>query len=183
MVIGINTKKKKRSRKQSVVMVRRQARELALQVLFQVDIGQSSAEFALQYIIEERKLGQEDLVFTRKIIFGTLERLNILDEIITGVSREWQIHRMAEVDRNIIRMALFEIFYCSDIPGGVAVNEAVKLAKTFGGDDSIRFVNGVLGRIMSKSSQEKKERDIQYGKTYLHQKARRSPSNLGQSKN
>lgn len=82
------------------------------------------------------------------MIFGTLEHLNILDEIIAGVSREWQIHRMAGVDRNIMRMALFEIFYCSDIPGGVAVNEAVELAKTFGGDDSSRFINGILGKIV-----------------------------------
>jgi N utilization substance protein B len=129
-------------------MIRRQARELALQVLFQVDIGQIPAEFALQYIIEGEKLGQEDLAFTKRIVFGTLEHLNILDEIIAGVSHEWQIHRMAGVDRNIMRMALFEIFYCGDIPGGVAVNEAVELAKTFGGDDSSRFINGILGKIV-----------------------------------
>jgi len=142
-------------------MIRRQARELALQVLFQVDIGQIPAEFALQYIIEGEKLGQEDLAFTKRIVFGTLEHLNILDEVIAGVSHEWQIHRIAGVDRNIMRMALFEIHYCGDIPSGATVNEAVELAKAFGGDDSSRFINGVLGKIVSKSAQEtKKERDI-----------------------
>lgn len=129
-------------------MNRRQARELALQVLFQVDIGQALPEAALQYVFQEKKLDRGDPAFTRRIVFGTLEHLRDLDRVIVNVSHEWQLKRMAGVDRNIMRLALFEIFYCDDIPDGVSVNEAVELAKTFGGEDSSRFINGILGKIV-----------------------------------
>jgi N utilization substance protein B len=129
-------------------MSRRQARELALQILFQIDLGQAPPETAFQYTIQEKDLDQESIEFIRRIVFGTLQNLKILDKAIASVSRDWDLGRMAAVDRNIMRMALFEIFYCEDIPGSVSLNEAIELAKIFGTDDSGRFVNGVLGKIV-----------------------------------
>ncbi|MEW6424220.1 MAG: transcription antitermination factor NusB [Bacillota bacterium] len=130
-------------------MSRRQARELALQVLFQVDIGKARPEAAMEYAAREKKsLNQEDLAFARKIILGTLEYLEPIDRVISRVSHDWELNRMAAVDRNIIRLALFEIFYCADIPLAVSVDEAVELAKAYGGDDSSRFINGILGKVV-----------------------------------
>ncbi|HAG09916.1 MAG TPA: transcription antitermination factor NusB [Desulfotomaculum sp.] len=129
-------------------MKRRQARELALQILFQIDLGQASPETAFQYTIQGKNLNQESIEFIRRIVFGTLQNIKNLDKAIASVSRDWDLGRMATVDRNIMRMALFEIFYCEDIPGSVSLNEAIELAKIFGTDDSGRFVNGVLGKIV-----------------------------------
>ncbi|HAU31609.1 MAG: N utilization substance protein B-like protein [Desulfotomaculum sp. 46_296] len=128
-------------------MKRRQARELTLQILFQIDLGQAPPETAFQYTVQGKDLNQESIEFIRRIVFGTIQNLKILDKAIASVSRDWDLGRMAAVDRNIMRMALFEIFYCEDIPGSVSLNEAIELAKIFGTDDSSRFVNGVLGKI------------------------------------
>ncbi|MEW6274256.1 MAG: transcription antitermination factor NusB [Bacillota bacterium] len=129
-------------------MSRRQAREFALQVLFQVDIGKARPEAAMEYAAREKSLNQEDLAFARKIIQGTLEYLEPIDRVISRVSHDWELNRMAAVDRNIIRLALFEIFYCADIPLAVSVDEAVELAKAYGTDDSSRFINGILGKVV-----------------------------------
>lgn len=128
-------------------MSRRQARELALQVLFQVDVGGAAPEAATEYAAREKTLSQEDLAFARRVIFGTLAHLKSIDQVVSRVSHDWEIDRMAAVDRNLIRLALFEIFYCEDIPVAVSVNEAVELAKVYGGDDSSRFINGILGKV------------------------------------
>ncbi len=129
-------------------MKRRQARELALQILFQIDLGQASPETAFLYTIQGKDLNQKIIEFIRRIVFGTLQNIKNLDKAIASVSRDWDLGRMAAVDRNIMRMALFEIFYCEDIPGSVSLNEAIELAKIFGTDDSGRFINGVLGKIV-----------------------------------
>ena len=128
-------------------MKRRQARELALQILFQIDLGQAPPETAFQYTVQGKDMDQESIEFIRRIVFGTIQNLKILDKAIASVSRDWDLGRMAAVDRNIMRMALFEIFYCEDIPDSVSLNEAIELAKIFSTDDSSRFINGVLGKI------------------------------------
>ncbi|MFA5385830.1 MAG: transcription antitermination factor NusB [Eubacteriales bacterium] len=128
-------------------MKRRQARELALQILFQIDLGHAPPETAFQYTVQGKDMDQESIDFIRRIVFGSIQNLKILDKAIASVSRDWDLGRMAAVDRNIMRMALFEIFYCEDIPDSVSLNEAIELAKIFGTDDSSRFINGVLGKI------------------------------------
>jgi transcription antitermination factor NusB len=80
---------------------------------------------------------------------GTVENLAEIDRIIAAYSKDWQLDRLARVDRNIMRLAVYEILYREDIPAGVSVNEAVELAKIFGGEDSGRFVNGILGRVVT----------------------------------
>jgi N utilization substance protein B len=127
---------------------RRQARERALQVLFQVDLGGVDPRKAMQHMDENCGSLMKEADFAERIVFGTLENLKLIDQVIASISKEWDLKRMASVDRNIMRMALYEILFCKDIPGSVSVNEAVELGKIFGGEDSGRFINGILGKVL-----------------------------------
>lgn len=119
-----------------------------MQVLFQVDLVNADPEKALQRSKEIFRIKEEAITFSREIIFGVLANLAFLDKVIKEVSLEWQLYRMACVDRNIMRIALYEMFFCDNIPPGVSINEAVELSKIFGGEDSWRFVNGILGKVV-----------------------------------
>ncbi|CCO08918.1 transcription antitermination factor NusB [Desulforamulus hydrothermalis] len=130
-------------------MGRRQARETALQALFQIDVGKIEPDFAIHNTAREFGSGPEELAFAQQLVKGTLEHMQEIDELISQVSKDWQLNRMANVDRNIIRLALYEMKFRDDIPASVSVNEAVELAKIFGGADSGRFVNGILGKFVS----------------------------------
>jgi N utilization substance protein B len=129
-------------------MSRRQARERALQVLFQVDMGGTDPAAAFAQMDEEfgSLTGSED--FAEKIVCGVIENLLFIDQVIAAVSKDWNVERMANVGRNIMRLALYEVFFCDDIPNSVSVNEAVDLGKKFGGDDSGKFINGILGKVI-----------------------------------
>lgn len=129
-------------------MGRRQARETALQALFQIDMGKVEPNFALSNTAEEFGAGPQELEFARELVQGALEHLTEIDQMISNVSKEWQLSRMANVDRNIMRLALYEMNYREDIPRNVSVNEAVELAKVFGGPESSKFVNGILGKLV-----------------------------------
>ncbi|MCL6557560.1 MAG: transcription antitermination factor NusB [Firmicutes bacterium] len=128
-------------------MSRRRAREAVLIVLFQVDVGRAEADEAFNRTMNDWKIKGQDREFAQAVAFGTLERLGRIDEIIRRLSPDWKLERMNSVDRNLMRMALFEILYRDDIPPNVAINEAVELAKRYGGEESPRFVNGILGRV------------------------------------
>lgn len=130
-------------------MGRRQSREAALQTVFQVDVGKADPEQALNYLARDGGIKKEDFEFARQLVMGTLENLAEIDRIIAAYSKDWQLDRLARVDRSIMRLAVYEILYREDIPAGVSVNEAVELAKIFGGEDSGRFVNGILGRVVT----------------------------------
>lgn len=138
-------------------MGRRQSREAAFQAIFQVDVGQANPEQAINYTVENSGTKPEDLGFTRELVAGALEHLEEIDRIIASYSKDWQLERLARVDRNIMRLAIYEILYRDDIPASVSVNEAVEMAKVFGGEDSGRFVNGILGRVISMSATSKPE--------------------------
>ncbi|WP_297966785.1 transcription antitermination factor NusB [uncultured Anaerovibrio sp.] len=140
-------------------MSRRQAREVALQALFQLDMNPSdegvevaqvrqNAIDAAVFAQEDVKLGDKDMEFLNALVKGTCDNLKSIDEMISRFSREWKIQRMAGVDRNITRMAVYELKFCEEKLGpNIIINEAVQLAKKFGSDDSSRFVNGILGAI------------------------------------
>ncbi len=130
-------------------MGRRQSREAALQTVFQVDVGKADPEYALNYLARDSGIKKEDIDFARQLVMGTLENLAEIDRIIATYSKDWQLDRLAKVDRNIMRLAVYEIIYREDIPASVSVNEAVELAKIFGGEDSGKFVNGILGRVVA----------------------------------
>ncbi len=138
-------------------MSRRQAREVALQALFQLDLnpgGDGEREMyetlAFDTALEEHeKLPKRDREYARSIMEGTRRRLEDIDRMISAASRDWRVERMAAVDRNITRLAVFEMrFGEEEITPRIAINEAVELAKKYGTDDSGRFVNGILGAIV-----------------------------------
>lgn len=129
-------------------MGRRQARASALQALFQMDVGAVEMETALRHTRDHSQLAEQDMLFTRYLVEGVTDRCGELDEEIVKRSKEWQLQRLAAVDRNILRLALFEILYDRQIPAHVSINEAVELAKIYGGDKSSKFVNGLLAVVV-----------------------------------
>ena len=133
-------------------MSRRKAREIALQALFQFDFTKNDDENLIEILIKETKgLNQQSILFTREIIKGTIANLEAIDATIKTVSNDWKIERMAAVDRNIVRMAVYELkFNSEDTAPKIIINEAIEIAKIFGSDESSRFVNGILGALIKK---------------------------------
>jgi N utilization substance protein B len=134
------------------LQVRRQARIAALQSLFEIDFAHHQVGIVLQQRLEELDLPDEGQRFTREIVQGVLAHQPALDEMIVAYAPEWPIDQMAVIDRNILRIALFEFVINHETPPKVAINEAVELAKIFGSDSSSRFVNGVLGALLSQQA-------------------------------
>ena len=126
---------------------RTRARSLALQVLYEVDIANHPPADIYRLRLEETPLTDELSEFARQIIFGVLRLTNMLDQIIAKYAPEWPLDQIAAIDRNILRMALWEFAVYHETPIKVAINEAVELAKQFGSDSAPRFVNGVLGAL------------------------------------
>ncbi|MBQ9572674.1 MAG: transcription antitermination factor NusB [Acidaminococcaceae bacterium] len=136
-------------------MIRRVAREMVLQSLFQMDFTQAEPAEALAIALEVQKdeENSEEAVkaeeYAEKVLKGTAEMLPELDAMIGKYAINWDVKRMPGIDRNILRMAIYEMRFAEEkVPVNVAVNEAVELAKMFGTDKSARFINGVLGRLM-----------------------------------
>lgn len=132
-------------------MSRRKAREMAVQALFQLDFNSDvTSNEALNSVFSEREdINESTKLYAKSLVEGTHCNLAAIDEYISELSREWKIDRMAGVDRNIARMAIYEMKYSDEqLQPGVAINEAVELAKTFGTEDSSRFINGILGSIV-----------------------------------
>jgi N utilization substance protein B len=129
---------------------RRTAREKTLQVLYQYDIGNTDIKQAKEFVLEGKKTDN----FFERLVHGTIEHLQEIDEIIKANLEKWSFDRIAYVDRAIIRLAVYEWKYEKDIPISVTINEAVELAKKFGTEDSGRFVNGVLSKIMEEENDD-----------------------------
>lgn len=126
---------------------RTRARALALQVLYEVDIANHVPGEVFTARLEETPLTEELAEFARQIIFGILPIANELDQLIAKYAPEWPMDQIAAIDRNILRMALWEFAVFHETPIKVAINEAVELAKQYGSDSAPRFVNGVLGSL------------------------------------
>ena len=123
---------------------RRRARELALQLLYQFELTESSPE-EMQVGFEEWRNSSESVrEFADMLLRGTLARLDEIDEELVRQTTHWRLERLAAVDRNILRLAMYELIYETDIPHAVVIDEAIEIAKKFGAKDSGRFVNGVL---------------------------------------
>lgn len=133
---------------------RRRAREEALQILYRLDINPGDPETALEELkdcLDEAALHSE---FSRDLVFGTFERMEEIDGHIREASLKWDIHRMAVVDRNVLRLATYEMLAHAETPPRVIINEAIEMAKGFGGEESGTFVNGVLDRIRHNLEKE-----------------------------
>ena len=130
---------------------RTRAREFALQILYQIDIRNADLAEVLQDFWEEKtemdEKEPEIRDYTERLARGVLEKIDSLDKTIERFAENWEIKRMAYVDRNIMRLAAYEMMHLDDIPIKVAINEAVELAKRYGEPDSSKFVNGILDRI------------------------------------
>lgn len=127
---------------------RTKARESTLQILYQVDITNDNIDLALEQYWKERKRNPEVIEFANQLAKGTISNLTEIDKIISSHSENWDIDRMPIIDRNIIRLATYEILYMDDIPSKVTIDEAIELANRFGSINSGKFVNGVLDKIM-----------------------------------
>ncbi|HEV2236026.1 MAG TPA: transcription antitermination factor NusB [Ktedonobacterales bacterium] len=130
---------------------RRQGRTIALQVLYEYDTAHHDVEAVLQRHTEYRRLQPEAVEFARALVLGVLAHQDAIDDAIQSAAQEWPLAQMARIDKNILRLAIFEILFDNAVPAKAAINEAVELAKTFGSDTSSRFVNGVLGTIFSRA--------------------------------
>jgi len=132
---------------------RTRARSLALQVLYEVDIANHPPGEIFKLRLEETPLPDELAEFARKIIFGVLPITSTLDHLIAKYAPEWPLDQIAAIDRNILRMALWEFAVYGEMPLKVAINEAVELAKLYGSDSASRFVNGVLGSLAERQNE------------------------------
>ncbi len=126
---------------------RTRARELALQFLYQLDLrGFDFLDEAGAFLRdEESDKGTRD--FALRIVNGSAEHRDEIDDIIRSVAQNWDIERMAVIDRNVLRMATFELLYCEDVPPKVSINEAIELGKRYSTQNSGGFINGVLDKI------------------------------------
>ncbi len=135
---------------------RSRARRQALQILYQSDItGASVAD-----ILESGAYNTEDgepSEFCRELALGTEQHIDAIDDALGTTSKHWVVSRMPLVDRNILRLATYEILFAESIPSSVSINEAVEMAKVYGGQDSSRFVNGVLGKIAESNDDESED--------------------------
>lgn len=132
-------------------MIRRIARELVLQSLFQIDFAQVDSTAALDAAIEERadKSAEKARAYALDVLNGVLTNNEAIDTKISEYAIDWILERMPAVDRNILRVAVYEMFFAPEkLVPNVAINEAVEIAKIYGTDDTPRFINGVLGKMV-----------------------------------
>ena len=127
---------------------RTKARECALQALYQIDITKSDYKDTLvDYWQRNDEIEASIIEFASILVTGTIENLEAIDKAISGYATNWNIKRMAVVDRNVLRLASYELLFMKDIPLKVSINEAVDMAKKYGDRDSGKFVNGILDKI------------------------------------
>ncbi|MDA8100627.1 MAG: transcription antitermination factor NusB [Nitrospiraceae bacterium] len=129
-------------------MKRRKAREYALQLLFQLDIRKEKpGAMIFKRFWADQEPDEDVRSFTEEIVKGTHKHSRTIDEKILASAKNWTLERMATVDRNVLRLATYEILYRMDIPPSVTINEAIELAKKYGTDESGGFVNGILDSV------------------------------------
>jgi len=132
------------------------ARIVSLQTLFELEFAANSAESILERTIEIRALSGEAAAFAGELVNGVLANKQILDDAIRRFAPAFPVDQLSSMDRNILRIALYELLVSKTTPPKVAVNEAVELAKEFGADTSPKFVNGVLGSVISDTGKPAK---------------------------
>ena len=126
---------------------RRKARELALQMLFQWEVGDHTVEHVVSTFLASKKLDADVESFARGLFEGAVREVDALDDALRERAEHWRPERMAAVDRNVIRLALYELLHHPHTPPAVVINEALEIARRFSGKDSVEFVNGVLDGI------------------------------------
>ncbi len=135
-----------------MIGARRKARTIALQALYEIDTAGHDIERTLTHLLDNVDLPEESVVFVHELANGVIQNREEIDQNIRNFAPAWPIEQIPLIDRNILRLAIFEILLDNKVPVKVAINEAVELAKTFGSDNSAKFVNGVLGSISTLAS-------------------------------
>ena len=126
-------------------MKRREAREKAVQTLFQLDNTELSVDEAINYIVEEPANR-----FYEQLVRGTVQNKEAIDEVLTGKLEHWSLDRLPKIERTVLRIAVYELLFNDEVPHRVVLNEAIELCKIFGDEKSGRFVNGVLSKFEEK---------------------------------
>jgi N utilization substance protein B len=129
---------------------RRKARELALQMLFQRDMAGNEPSSIIETFEDLQRVRPNVREFAEKVFLGTVEKMPEIDEIISAQADNWRLERMAAVDRNIIRMSIFELMFVEGTPKLVIIDEAIEIAKKFGTEKSSQFINGILDGILKR---------------------------------
>jgi transcription antitermination protein NusB len=131
-------------------MSRKEARESAMQLIYQIGVGETNAEESLSSYYDnlEENLTDDEKSYIDECVSGVEKNISKIDSYIEKFSKGWKINRIAKVDIAIMRLALYEMLYKEDVPKVVAVNEAIELAKKFGGENSPGFINGILGNVI-----------------------------------
>lgn len=127
--------------------LRSKAREVALHLLYQIEIAKVDFQDAFQNYLEKQPQREEVRDFSYCLVEGVVKNLEHIDSLIKKYVKNWEIDRMAVIDRNVLRLACFELIYLDEVPPKVAINEGIELAKRFGDVDSPRFINGVLDKV------------------------------------
>ncbi len=135
---------------------RRKAREETLRILFRLEFENTQVEKTLNQYWEDKKAPEEIKEYSSLLVNGIISNQEKIDNIIQKVSEHWRISRMALVDRNILRMAVFELLYEENIAPAIIINEAIEIAKKYSGDEAATFVNGVLDAIRKSLKDIKK---------------------------
>ncbi|MBC1521089.1 transcription antitermination factor NusB [Listeria aquatica] len=123
-------------------MKRREARERALQALFQMELNEMTAEQAIENVMDE-----EEEAYVEKLVFGVTEHKQALDEKITAHLDNWKLDRLNKVDLSILRVGAFEMLFLDDVPDRVSLNESIEIAKVYSDEKASKFINGVLANI------------------------------------
>lgn len=126
---------------------RRRSRIAALQALYESDMSSHAAIAALERLLTDGEITEAQIGFARELVEGVIEQREAIDDVIRQAAPQWPVDQLSAIDRNILRLAIREILMNNGTPMRAAINEAVELAKSFGSDNSARFVNGVLGSV------------------------------------
>ncbi|NTU60770.1 MAG: transcription antitermination factor NusB [Caldiserica bacterium] len=138
-------------------MGRRQSRELALQMLFAAEFDQKDIRNAGLMVIQTSDADLESKEFAKDLYLGVLLHLDELDDTISKFLENWKLDRLFVIDRSILRLSLYELKFVPDTPASVVIDQAVRMAKKFGNDDSSKFINGILGAIFRAGNEKNKD--------------------------
>jgi transcription antitermination protein NusB len=146
--------------------LRHTGRELALKALYQIDMRGEVSNEDLALFFESLEAGEQARVFALKLIDGVLRERATLDRLLADALEHWSVSRLSRVDHNVLRIGIFELIRMADIPARVTIDEAIELAKTYGDQESGRFVNGVLDQIAARLNLKDKGEGLGHAKPH-----------------
>jgi N utilization substance protein B len=155
----------------SNMKTRRRARRITLETLYEYDLAAHPPFEVLQHRLVDNPMESAGIEFVRRLIQGVIDYQEQMDRLITRYAPEWPLDQMAVIDRNILRMAIYEFLIGQETPVKVAINEAVELAKTYGSDSAPRFINGVLGTLADHAVELQDELEVETGDRQQEQTA------------